>query len=338
MTTPTPHTVRAAIGIDIGGTKILSALVPSILKDEDDLKAAERVATPMDGTAFLDTLVRMVQNIQAESTGQPIDGVGISTAGTVNTETGTVMGSTGNLPFLMSIANLKERLEDRLGMPVMVENDANAAAYGEYCVGAGRDADHLLMITLGTGVGGGFVRYGQIYHGAHYSGMEVGHICIQREQQRFCTSGRYGSWESFASGLGARQTIHEVLKTHPEAAQSQLMQLGKAMEDITTHDLVTVWKNGDALAKTIMDIWHQDIALGLSSIINVLDPDRVVVGGGMGKFVDMAQLQTLTDKRCVRPGTPLVPAALGNSAGLVGAAFLTMQPRQVEHHALAVTH
>ncbi len=321
-----------AIGFDIGGTKISSAVVSSTFTSKDPLPNILKAATPDNAQIFLDTLANMAYELIQATSKQKIEAIGISTAGTVDSKTGRILGSTANVPFLMEIANLSERLEDRLQLPVCVENDANAAAYAEYKIGAGKDQDPVMMVTLGTGVGGGLIIDGNIYSGRRFFAMEVGHICIEKKHKRQCTCGRWGCWEAFASGNGLRKTLHSVLLNDKEAENSQLLQLGKDVESVGNHDLVTAWQNGDETAQYIMDQWHQDIATGLGSVINILDPAVVVVGGGLCKFVNFEKLTQLTQERCMLGGTPIVPAAMDNEAGIVGAACIALEKQKSSAH------
>ncbi len=332
--------VHYAIGLDIGGTKISGAVVSSQLSGECLGPNILKVPTPDRADLFLETLIQMVEKLiqehRSKNSEQAIEALGISTAGTVDSRTGRVLGSTANLPFLMEISNLGERLEKDLGerfqFPVFVENDANAAAYAEYKVGAGQGQNPMMMVTLGTGVGGGLIVDGNIYSGHGFFAMEVGHICIEKSrgnQKRQCTCGRWGCWEAFASGNGLRQTLHSVLNHLKNAEDSQLLALGQPIESLGNHDLITAWKNGDETARYIMDRWHEDIATGLGSVMNVLNPALVVVGGGLSQFVCFETLTQLTQDRCMVEHISIVPATLGNEAGIVGAAHLAL--KQIEN-------
>lgn len=312
------------IGIDIGGTKIASAIVTSQFNNkENSLQHFVKTKTPQSAQEFLSNLIDIINDVKSKFDGD-VHAIGISTAGMVNSITGTVLGATGNVPFLNEIPNLKEILEAELNLPVVVENDANAAAYGEYKVGAGQAYDSTLMVTLGTGVGGGFVINNEIFEGSRFCAQEIGHICIDRTKSRSCTCGRDGCWEAFASGTGLRITIRETIKElKPE--DTKLLQLDLPIYEVGTHALMDCWKAGDKVSQQIIDRWHQDIAVGLGSVINVLDPESVVVGGGLCKFVNLEQLKKLTYEQAMMPGTPVEIATLGNEAGLVGAAFLAME-------------
>ena len=315
------------IGIDIGGTKILaSALNQADLSDTQTLcdtlakTPPMRMATPQSAAGFVTAITELVASISDV----PVQAVGISTAGIVDSVEGKILGSTANLPFLMTIANLKEKLEKALGntIPVVLENDANAAALAEASLGAGQGCNPLLMVTLGTGVGGGFVVDGKIYHGHGFSAMEIGHICINRTTERHCTCGRLGCWEAYASGRGLEKTIRATLRDQSTSRRTTLRELGKPVEALTTHDLMDAVAEGDAVASAILDCWHQDIATGLGSVINVLSPQRVVVGGGLSACVDFDRLQGPTFRQAMLHVSELAPAQLGNHAGMIGAALL----------------
>jgi glucokinase len=311
-----------AIGIDIGGTKISSGLV----NEDQGLHHFQQHPTPDEAEPFLATLATMVQTLSKLTEGpEPLAGIGIATAGIVDPKRGMILGATGNLPAVRGIPSLKEALEARTGLPVYVENDANAAAYGETRGGAAKGAASVLMITLGTGVGTGIIIDGKILHGAHFSAGEGGHIFIAQHQERLCTCGRWNCWEAYASGTGVRETAHRLLHATPNAEHSQIMVNRRAIEEVTTHDVIAAWKSGDPLAQEILNAWHQHIAIGLGGLINVLDPEVVVVGGGMAQFVDFEKLRMLTQERSMPQGIRLVPAQLGNQAGIVGAAYLALE-------------
>jgi glucokinase len=311
------HT-RTAIGIDIGGTKISSAWV----RPNQELQDFQHRPTPEESGPFLSTLVGMVGTLRQGLS--DLVGVGIATAGIVDVERGAILGATGNLPAVRGISSLKEALERETGLPVYIENDANAAAYGEAKAGAAKGCKNMLMITLGTGVGTGILIDGKILHGAHFSAGEGGHICIADGKDRLCTCGKWNCWETYASGTGLAQTAQRMLRATPNAENSQLMQHHQSINEITTHDVIAAWKSGDPLASEMLDAWHYHIATGLGSIINLLDPEMVVVGGGMAQFVNFERLTELTRQRSMVPSTRLVPAELGNQAGIVGAAYLAL--------------
>ncbi len=310
------------IGIDIGGTKINAAVVrhnPDTGTDE--LLSLLNSPTPTDSETFLNTLVDMIGKLHAEHN---VSAVGISTAGVVDSIHGRILGSTGNMPALKNIANLKELLEAKTGLPVHVENDANAAAYGEWRSGAAKGSKNMFAITLGTGVGMGIVFNGQMYRGSHFYAGEGGHIAIAHKRERKCTCGRWDCWEAFASGTGLQITAEQTVEAAPETAQQEFKAKYCENGKVTTYAVIAAWKDNNHIGQQIMDDWHHHIAVGLSSLINVMDPDMIVVGGGLAQFVDFQLLLERTRERSMSDAFQLVPAALGNHAGIVGAAYLAL--------------
>lgn len=311
------------IGIDIGGTKINAAVVKfNPANGEDELLSMMNSPTPADSETFLNTLVDMIQRLHAE---YQVSAVGISTAGVVDSIHGRILGSTGNMPALKNLSNLKELLEARTGLPVHMENDANAAAYGEWRSGAAVGAQNMFAITLGTGVGMGIVFNGKMYRGSHFYAGEGGHIAIAYKRERKCTCGRWDCWEAFASGTGLQTTAEQAVEAAPETAQQEFKSKYCENGKVTTYAVIAAWKDNNHIGVQIMDEWHNHIAVGLSSLINVMDPDIIVVGGGLAQFVDFGLLLERTRERAMSNAFKLVPAELGNHAGIVGAAYLALE-------------
>jgi glucokinase len=308
------------IGLDIGGTKIAAgwvvngALVGDLITEP----------TPVSPESFLTAQAKLVEALQAKHPEQMAKLIGISTAGMVDALNGKVVGSTGNLPALQGHPNLKADLESRTGLTVHVENDANAAAFGEFAVGSGQPYDSVLLITLGTGVGGGIIINGDMLRGAHFAAGEIGHIGIAQTKDRRCTCGRWDCWEAYASGTGLKQTARLILKGVAKSDAVAVLRGPKPIEDVRTHDVIDSWKAGNAVAQQIMDQWHEDIAIGLGSVMNVIDPDAVVIGGGLAQFVNYEQLSRQLELRAMSPYFKLHPATLSN-AGIVGAALLAQK-------------
>lgn len=313
-----------SIGIDIGGTKMSSALVDIKTQAADPKQLMSNfyeLPTPKDSEAFIETLQKLIQHQRQESPN--VEAIGISTAGTVDTRIGKVMGATGNLPGIRGVENLKERLEKATGLYVHAENDANAAAYGECRAGAGRGMDDMVMVTLGTGVGTGIVMNGKMIRGGHFAAGEGGHIPLSNSQERQCTCGRWDCWEAFASGTGLAITAQKYLQTAAGEERELFLSIsGKSASDIHTHQVIEAYKAGNPLAKAMLDAWHNHVALGLRAVYNLLDPEAIVIGGGMAQFVDYDKLVKITEPQCMVSGIRLIPASLGNQAGIVGAAFL----------------
>lgn len=323
---PSGILTKPTVGIDIGGTKINAAIVhPSTSSTGDSLGAIINSPTPEDSQTFLDTLVSMITTLQAE---QPVAAIGISTAGVVDSIHGQILGSTGNMPALRNLPNLRERLVERVQLPVHIENDANAAAYGEWCGGAAQGANNMIAITLGTGVGMGIVFDGKMYRGSHFYAGEGGHIAISYHRERKCTCGRWDCWEAFASGTGLQKTAALVVEALPETLQGEFLQKYCTDDKVTTYSVISAWKEKHSIGTQIMDEWHHHIAVGLGSLINVMDPDVIVVGGGLAPFVNFELLMERTRERSISNVFKLVPAQLGNNAGIVGAAYLALEALQ----------
>ncbi len=321
-TSPMPRIpeTAVAVGLDIGGTKISAALVSL----KDGMQHFHKVNTPDEGPAFVDAIESLVKPLIAQADLKPLC-LGIASAGTINSDTGEIFGATGNLPALRDIGSLRETLETHLGMPVYIENDANAAAYGEARMGAAKGYSEVMAITLGTGVGVGMLIHNALVRGAHFSAAEGGHIAVSMHKERLCTCGRWDCWETFASGTGLAETTRQQLRAAPNAESSLILRAAGTISEVTTHHLIEAHQHGDYIAAEVMDQWHAHIAVGLGSLLNVLDPEITVIGGGMAPFVDMNKLHRLTQERAMYQGIKLAPAALGNKAGIMGAALLALE-------------
>jgi glucokinase len=315
----------ATIGIDIGGTKIASAVFQP---GSAELQFPKTSATPHEPTLFVDTLVEHIERLKVKEPNT--SAVGIATAGVVDSQLGEILGSTGNLPALSGVPSLRKALEARCKLPVFIENDANAAAYGECRAGAAKDMTaqgygDVLMVTLGTGVGTGIVVHNQLVRGAHFFAGEGGHIAISMNKDRKCTCGRWDCWEAYASGTGLTQTIRLTMRQVLSAARTPFWRQFDDTETLTTHNLFAGVAVQDPIALQIVDQWHEHIAAGLGSVLNLLDPAVVVIGGGLCEFVDFTQLLRLTRPRSMNPDIRLVKASLGNMAGMVGAACIAWE-------------
>lgn len=320
QTRPNLLETTTAIGLDIGGTKISAARVNL----KTGIMDFQKVSTPEKGQDFIAAIESLVTPLKTSSDTPPLC-LGIASAGTINSDTGEIFGATGNLPALREIGSLRQTLEQHLGLPVFIENDANAAAYGEARMGAAQGYTDVLMITLGTGVGTGFLIQNQLVRGAHFSAAEGGHIAISMNKERLCTCGKWDCWETYASGSGLAETARQKLHAAPNAQSSQILNGNLAIEDVTTHHVIAALQSGDFIAQEVMDEWHFHIATGLGSILNVLDPAITVIGGGMAPFVDFPKLLLHTQERSMYKQIQLVPATLGNQAGIMGAALLALE-------------
>ncbi|MDH4379555.1 MAG: ROK family protein [Vampirovibrionales bacterium] len=333
---------NAAIGIDIGGTKLLAGLMiwPSETSQRPEIVAREQVATPRTTPEFFLALHGLIDVMQANASEQgfslPIAAplaVGLSSAGMIHPTTTDILGSTGNMPALKGVKSYAKGLHwaqsQWSSVPLVAMNDATAAAFGEYAVWSDyvgdKKPEDMLMITLGTGIGGGLIVNGQPYHGATGGAMEVGHISLDPRSNRRCTCGLTGCWEAYASGTGLHATLTKALAdaAHETAEpETPLLQRFHAGEAVTTYHLMDAVKAQDPLALSILDTWHRHLAQGLATLITVLNPGHVVIGGGLGEAVNEAQLMALVRERTFMPLPTVAVAQFGNDAGMVGAALL----------------
>ena len=335
VSTDSSTQMAQSIGLDIGGTKLCAAAIDltglsqmeQLPPIADLLPDTHKQPTPQTEDDFINAIVSLVQEVQVNGS-SPLP-LGIASAGLANPNTGDIMGATGNLPAIQySPFPLGSKVSKALeGLPVLLENDANAAAYGEYKLGAGKGYQNVVMITLGTGVGCGLIIDGKLHRGAHLSAGEAGHIRVSMTNDRRCTCGRIGCWEIYASGTGlaisGKREIVEVL--HSDEAIDLLQ--GKDVDELTTHDIVAAYARNNELAVSLIDRWHALVASGLGSLMNVLDPEVVVIGGGMAKFVELPRLRKYLNERImgVMQETPIKMAQLGNKAGMIGAAQLALE-------------
>jgi glucokinase len=309
-----------ALGIDIGGTKVAGGIVAP---DGTILTTARRATPGASVAATEDAIAEVVEELSATHDGELV-GVGVGAAGWFDRTGDTVLFS----PHLAwRNSSLRKDLVARLQRPLWVGNDANAAAWAEYRYGAARGADLALMITLGTGIGGGIVVEGRLRRGAHGVAGEWGHMRVVPDG-RLCACGNRGCWEQYASGTALGQTAREVARTSPAAAARFLELVDREPARITGEDVARAAAAGDPLALelvTEVGVW---LGQGIADLAAVLDPEVVVIGGGVSRLGEMMlgpareRLERALPGRGFRPGPRVVVAELGPQAGLVGAADL----------------
>ena len=312
MTASGPPTV----GIDLGGTNVRAAVVDW----DGQVEVEERAPTPTDWPTLRDTILELFNGLAAARPGA--GPVGVGAAGMVDRD-GTVHYAP-NIPKLIRVP-LQAVLTEQLDVPVVVDNDANVAALGELRHGAAQGVTHGLVITLGTGVGGGIISEGRIARGAHGFAAEVGHWQFDPHGPE-CACGEPGHWEALASGggLGA-------LARGRAAAGEAPNVLARAGGDLRALTGVHVGESavaGDADGRSILEAYARQVALGFAGLANILDPEVIVVSGGLVELGDVL-LKPLRDAfgahlegAPYRPEVPIVAAALGERAGVVGAAAL----------------
>ncbi|HEV7657665.1 MAG TPA: ROK family glucokinase [Mycobacteriales bacterium] len=306
-----------AIGVDIGGTKVAAGVVD----EEGGVLALVRRPTPGDVAGTEDAIAACVAELAER---YDVMAVGIGAAGWIANDRATVLFS----PHLAwRDEPLRESLIGRIGLPVTVENDANAAAWAEYRFGAARGERVVCIVTLGTGIGGGLVVSGTLYRGAFGVAGEWGHMTVVPEGRR-CACGNRGCWEQYASGTALARDARELAEVSPVAAHRLLQLAGGDPAALTGTDVTAAAREGDPAAVEIFTAMGRWLGRGIASLAAALDPSVVVIGGGVSEAGDLllrpAQetfAANLTG-RGFRPIAPIRIAALGPDAGLVGAADL----------------
>jgi glucokinase len=315
-----PAALLPAVGVDIGGTKVAGGLVAV---DGTVVDTARRATPGASVTDTEDAIVAVVTELVGRSAG-PVAGAGIGAAGWFDRTGETVLFS----PHLAwRNAPLRADLAGRLGLPLWVGNDADAAAWGEYRYGAARGAELAVMITLGTGIGGGTVVEGRLQRGAHGVAGEWGHIRVVPDG-RLCACGNRGCWEQYASGTALALSAREMARTSPAAAGGLLERSGGDPDRLTGEDVADAAADGDPLAREL--IWDVGswLGQGIADLAVVLDPEVVVIGGGVSALGEQlldparARLERVLPGRGFRPAPRVVVAELGPAAGVVGAADL----------------
>jgi glucokinase len=306
------------VGVDVGGTKIAAGLVD----EKGQVLARERTESPAtDPPEIVSTIGELVRGLAGS---EPIEAVGVSAAGFVDK-------ARAMLVFAPNLAwrdePLKRFLEDELDLPVVVENDANAAAWGEFTFGAGEDVENLLMLTVGTGVGGGLVIDGELVRGGFGMGGEVGHISMVPGGVR-CGCGNLGCLESYGSGTALVRRSRELAGADPASAKDLVARVGGDPTRITGPLVTQAAQEGDAFAIARLAELGEWLGQGVATLTAVLDPNVVVIGGGVSEAGALL-LDPIRDSferhvtaRGHRPMLEVRQALLGNAGGLIGVADL----------------
>ncbi|MCF2617346.1 ROK family protein [Oscillibacter valericigenes] len=306
------------IGIDVGGTNLKAGLVDQ----SGTILAVER--TPLDfrgPESFADTLASLAKAVMASggAAAQDVEYVGIGIPGAV---AGGDILYTANIP--MKNVPLEKLFRQHLNLPVLLGNDADCAAVGEWSCGVGRGTKHFIVITLGTGVGGGMILNGKLYSGCG-AGGEVGHIVVQKDGVP-CNCGRRGCWEAYASATGLIRETTEAMKAHPESLLHQVAAQNGAVDGRTSFQAA---EQGDETALAVCRSYAEYLASGLTDLVNILHPEAVALGGGVAaapEYLLLDPVREIVARECYARHVGQVPhivrAELGNDAGIIGAAML----------------
>ena len=308
---------RVAVGLDVGGTRVAGLLVG----EDGEVLARDETATPADDQdATVETILSVADSLRHE--GRPA-AVGVGAAGMVDFGAG-VMVSAPNLVWRH--VPIRDLVARHTGLPCLLDNDANTAAWGEFRLGAGRGRRHVLVVTVGTGIGGGIIADGALYRGAHGFAAEIGHVIVEPDGP-VCGCGNRGCWEQVASGRALDRLGAEAALSDPGSAIARLA----AGEEVRGRHVTRAAADGDPQARRILGQVGRRLGEGIAGLVNILDPEIVVVGGGVAEAGDLllgpareAFVGAVEDP-AGRPPVPLLPAALGNDAGAIGAALLALQ-------------
>ena len=307
---------RMVIGVDLGGTNTRAALVGCNGDIFDKQKEATRAAEGHEKviTGLISRIDQQRKN--AARDGREVVAVGVGAPGVIHAQTGVVVKSP-NFPDWNNLP-LKGTLERELKLPVFIENDANAAAFGEQWRGAAQDIKSLIFLTLGTGVGGGIILDGAIWHGADGMAGEVGHMTIVPDG-RPCGCGNTGCLEMYASSRGIIMNYQEALRTED-----------RDRGEVTSAKVYQAARDGDPSALAAVRQMGRSLGIGIANLINIFNPEMVVIGGGVKEAWDLfidATRNEIKKRAFEYPAarTRIVPSVLGDDAGMVGAAAVAFQ-------------
>lgn len=308
-----------SIGVDIGGTKVLGGVVDRSGK----ILTTHRKDTPKQGgEALTQTIADVILELKAKFSASC---VGISAAGFVSSDRKTMLAAP-NISGWNGI-NLENEISARVNLPVVIENDANAAAWGESRYGAGRGENQMMMLTVGTGIGGGVVVNGALHRGAYGIAGEFGHVRVVPEGH-LCGCGARGCFEQYASGNALMRHAREAIAGSPDASHNLLARGNGTIEGLNGKHITEAAQDGDMVALAAFNTTAQWLGAGIASLAVILDPACVVIGGGV---VDAGEILLAPTRAAVErympfqgkhPSPRIVAAELGNEAGVVGAADL----------------
>lgn len=284
-----------ALAIDIGGTKIYNSIVN---EKGEIISEIEKHHTPKTFEEIKKIFKEIITAHENEA-----DVIAISTCGAVNNSNTGILGSTGNIAKeypTMDFMSLSKK-------KVFVENDANAAAWAEHIIGSSKGVPNSIMITLGTGVGGGLILNNRIFKGKNGAAGEM-HFKMRTDKHRKCTCGSWDCFEAYASGSGLKKTAEEISKN----------------PNITTYDVIGGWQKNDNLMTEIYKKWENDILEGLIGLANIFDPDVIVLSGSLAEFTNPEYLTEAVNKEIVTTPTKIVKGSAGNYSGMIGAALLAL--------------
>ena len=308
------------IGIDVGGTKVLGGVVNA----SGEILTTARRDTPREGGRALTQTIADVANELLSA--YPVESIGVSAAGFISSDRQTIL-ATPNIAGWNGV-NLDKELTQILGKRIVLENDANAAAWGEFKFGAGRGRNDLMLLTLGTGVGGGLILDGSLFRGAFGIGAELGHMRLVPDGH-LCGCGIRGCLEQYASGSALLRHAREAISASPDIARNLLARGDGSLEGLKGEHITDAAREGDPVALAAFNTMASYLGAGIASLCAVIDPSCIVLGGGV---IDAGEIFLGPTREAAlrlipfsgkHPYPEIIAAELGNSAGLVGVADLS---------------
>lgn len=288
--------MKKALAVDVGGTKIYSAIID---ENGEIISEVEKYSTPKI-FAEIENVFRQIIKKHEDN----VDVIAFSTCGAVNNQNDGIVGSTGNIAKEYPSMQFKTLSKK----PVFVENDANCAAWAEYKIGASKGCTNSVMLTLGTGVGGGIIVNNKLLKGKNGAAGEM-HFKMYSDKRRKCSCGSWDCFEIYASGNGLRLTAVEMLNN----------------PSVTTYDVIDGVNKGDKTMLDILNCWQCDISNGIIGLANIFDPDCVILSGSMAEFVDTKKIESIVNSEIVTTPTKILKATTGNYSGMIGAALLAFE-------------
>lgn len=310
------------LGIDLGGTNIVAGVVDENFKIIATAKRKTNCPRPAE------EIVKDMAEISLEAIAKAglevkdIVSAGVGSPGSINPTEGIVVYS-NNLGFFN--LELSKLLKEKTGIDFYLDNDANAAAYGELIAGAGKGTNNFVMLTLGTGVGGGVIIDGRMLTGSNYAGAELGHTVVDINGQ-MCSCGRQGCFEAYASATALIRQTKQAMVKYPNSIMWDIVKGDiDAVNGLTAFDAM---RKGDEAGKSVVDKYIYYLSVGVSNMINIFQPEILCIGGGVSKEGDniIVPLQKMVDgenyARLMEKKAVIKAAELGNDAGIIGAAYL----------------
>ncbi|SDN07802.1 ROK family glucokinase [Sediminibacillus halophilus] len=316
---------KYAVGVDIGGTTVKLA----IIKETGDIVEKWEIETNLENSGssipedIWSSVAQKLETIGLQSS--DLIGIGAGAPGFVDTDSGTVAVAVniGWKDFALA-----DKLENLSGLPAVVDNDANIAALGENWLGAGNQAENLVAVTIGTGVGGGIIANGQVINGVNGTAGEIGHITVETDGAP-CNCGRNGCLETVASATGIARQAEQYINS---AQETILKTVYKENGKVTAKDVFDSAAAGDKVSEAIIDRVTDVLGLAIANAATVVNPSKIVIGGGVSKAGEqlLIPLRKAFDKYAlprISEGVEFVTAKLGNDAGVIGAVYLIVQGR-----------